>query len=199
MTWLKGKHTFSLGTHNELFKFYNLFIQDIYGSSATGSGVWRASRPVWPRPTRTTSRTIRASRTCLRFAHCTNAGVYAGDQWRLAASFTMTYGVRFDKPQFPDTPHANPLAVADFNMRTDVVPSPKMFSPRVGFAWDLSNGGGLIGRRFVAASVRLPAAPLTSGCRISTATPASTSRRFRPWRQPANNVRSCQTPPRRCR
>ncbi len=32
MTWVKGKHTVTIGTHNELFKFYNLFIQNLYGN-----------------------------------------------------------------------------------------------------------------------------------------------------------------------
>jgi hypothetical protein len=43
-------------------------------------------------------------------------------------------------PHFPDKPHANPLAVSDFGYATDVVPAPKMFSPRIGFNWDLSHG-----------------------------------------------------------
>src|SRR5439155_20422160 len=50
-------------------------------------------------------------------------------------------GVRLDVPHFPDTPHANPLTVVDFGYRTDVVPAPKMWSPRIGFNWDLSNSG----------------------------------------------------------
>ena len=59
----------------------------------------------------------------------------------MAPNFTVTYGVRFEAPHFPDVPNANPVAVKDFGMRTDIVPSPKMFSPRIGFNWDLSNGG----------------------------------------------------------
>ena len=31
-TWLKGKHTLTFGTHNEFFKFRNLFIRDSFGS-----------------------------------------------------------------------------------------------------------------------------------------------------------------------
>jgi outer membrane receptor for ferrienterochelin and colicin len=29
-------------------------------------------------------------------------GFYAGDQWRAKPNFTLTYGIRFDKPNFPD-------------------------------------------------------------------------------------------------
>ena len=31
-TLLKGKHTLTVGTHNEFFKFRNLFIRDAYGN-----------------------------------------------------------------------------------------------------------------------------------------------------------------------
>ena len=58
----------------------------------------------------------------------------------MASNLTLTYGVRLDIPHFPDTPAANPLIVADFGYRTDIVPSPLMWSPRVGFNWDLSRG-----------------------------------------------------------
>src|SRR5262249_4432139 len=67
-------------------------------------------------------------------------GLYAGDRWRLADNFTLTYGIRADIPRFPDTPLANPIAVQDFGYRTDVVPSPTSWSPRVGFNWDLTGG-----------------------------------------------------------
>src|SRR5205814_6549575 len=62
------------------------------------------------------------------------------DQWRARSDVTVTYGVRLDMPQFPDTPHSNPLTVTDFGFRTDIVTAPKMWSPRAGFNWDLSGG-----------------------------------------------------------
>ena len=139
VTWVKGKHTLSLGTHNELFKFEDLFIQNLFGNYRFSSvanlqaGLAQAFSDQFSNDP---SQPLLTPQFSVR-----QYGVYAGDQWRIASNFTTTYGARFEKPQFPDTPHANPLAVADFNMRTDVVPSPKMFSPRIGFAWDLSNGG----------------------------------------------------------
>ncbi len=30
-TWFKGNHTLTFGTHNQLYKFSNLFIQNLYG------------------------------------------------------------------------------------------------------------------------------------------------------------------------
>ena len=32
LTWYKGNHTFTFGTHNEFYKFANLFIQDANGT-----------------------------------------------------------------------------------------------------------------------------------------------------------------------
>ena len=32
LTWYKGNHTLTFGTHNELYSFDNLFIQNLYGS-----------------------------------------------------------------------------------------------------------------------------------------------------------------------
>ena len=60
------------------------------------------------------------------------------DIWR----FAETYGIRGDIPRFPDTPLANPLAVTDFNLRTDITPSPMAWSPRAGFNWALGAGSG---------------------------------------------------------
>ena len=41
-------------------------------------------------------------------------GLYAGDHGACSPNFTLTYGVRWDKPVFPDTPTANPAAVANY-------------------------------------------------------------------------------------
>jgi hypothetical protein len=137
LTMLRGKHTITIGTHNELFKFFNVFVQnyfgqyrfasiDLFAQGLAGSfnhNFSNTSDPVQP-----------AEFAVHQF------GVYAGDQWRARSNFTLTYGVRFDVPQFPDTPHANPLAVSTYGFATDIAPAPKMFSPRAGFNWDLSNG-----------------------------------------------------------
>jgi hypothetical protein len=137
VTWLKGKHSISVGTHNELFHFYNLFIQAFDGSYRFTSvaNLQQGIAQSFQHNFSNTSEPLQAAEFSVH-----QFGVYAGDQWRAAPNFTLTYGVRFDAPQFPDSPHANAVAVADFGYRTDVVPAPKMWSPRVGFNWDLSRG-----------------------------------------------------------
>jgi len=136
-TFLKGRHTFTVGTHNEFYKFWNLFIQGFNGdyrfssianfnAGIAGSYTHNFSNTSDPQEA--------ASFGVRQF------GAYAGDRWRMADNFTLTYGIRFDKPSFPDTPLANPVSVADFGLKTDITPSPLSWSPRVGFNWDLSGG-----------------------------------------------------------
>ena len=48
---------------------------------------------------------------------------------------TVAPGIRFDAARFPDIPHANPVAVANFGYRTDVVPNNSTWSPRIGINW----------------------------------------------------------------
>lgn len=136
ITWVRGSHTLSFGTQNEMYKFYNLFIQNLYGSYTFSSpanfaaGVAGGYNHYYPNdPAK-----VAADWSVQQF------GVYFGDKWRMKSNFTLTYGVRIDKPHFPKTPADNPLSIADFGYSTAVVPSPTMYSPRVGFNWDLSGG-----------------------------------------------------------
>jgi hypothetical protein len=143
LTWIKGRHTLTLGSHNEFFHFYNLFIQNIYGNYEFGAGP--AADPL------ANLKAGLAQAYSHNFSNYANKplfpaefsvqqiGFYAGDKWLVAPRFTVTYGLRFETPHFPDTPKANPVSVTDFNLRTDVVPSPKMWSPRVGFSWNLDD------------------------------------------------------------
>jgi hypothetical protein len=138
LTMVKGAHTFTFGTHNEFFHFWNLFIQNLYGNYEFGS-VAKLQAGLAQFYTHSFSNTAdpqQAAEFSVR-----QYGFYAGDQWRPRSNLTLTYGVRLDIPQFPDKPRSNPLSIADFGLATDVVPAPKMFSPRVGFNWDTSGGG----------------------------------------------------------
>lgn len=149
-TFLKGRHTFTVGTHNEFYKFWNLFIQGHngdyrfasianYAAGISGSYTHNFSN---------TSDPLEAAEFSVR-----QFGFYAGDRWRLANNFTLTYGLRIDLPRFPEKPLANPVAVADFGYQTDITPSPTSWSPRVGFNWDL--GAGRTGQRQIRGGIGL--------------------------------------------
>ena len=134
-TWLKGKHTLTFGTHNEFFKFRNLFIRDSFGSYRFANldlfdqglaGSYDYSFSLTGDP-------LQAARFRVR-----QFGFYAGDQWRPLTNLTLTYGVRADIPTFPDKPTANPLAESTYGYRTDEVAGGVLWSPRVGFNYSLS-------------------------------------------------------------
>jgi hypothetical protein len=145
VTYVRGKHTFSLGTQNEFYKFYNVFIQYLDGgyqfSNVTNfaNGIAQSFNHNYSNDP---SNPVNPARFSVQ-----QVGFYAGDKWRMASNFTLTYGARIDLPHFPDTPHNNPLAITDFGFSTTAVPSPTMFSPRVGFNWDLSKGTAVAHRQ----------------------------------------------------
>jgi hypothetical protein len=137
-TMIRGSHTYTFGTHNEFFKFRNLFIQNLYGNyefasidkfAAGQAGLYSHSFSQTSDPRQAASFNVQ------------QYSLYVGDQWRLRPNFTLTYGLRWDKPVFPDSPSANPDAVNLFGHRTDIVPTPQAWSPRAGFNWDLSGDG----------------------------------------------------------
>lgn len=137
VTFVKGSHTFSFGTHNEFYRFYNLFIQNLYGayrfSSVANFQAGLAQQ--YSHNYSATSNPLEAARFPVH-----QFGFYAGDKWRIRNNFMLTYGIRADMPRFPNKPHTNPVPVNDFGYATDIVPAPTMWSPRVGFNWDLSGG-----------------------------------------------------------
>ena len=135
-TWLRGNHTFTLGTKNEFFKFRNLFIRDFFGNYAFDSldlfeqGLAQSFSHSFS----LTDDPRQAAQFRVR-----QFGFYAGDQWRAASNLTLTMGVRADIPTFPDKPTRNELTETAFNLRTDEVPGGVLWSPRVGFNYALSD------------------------------------------------------------
>jgi hypothetical protein len=153
LTMVRGAHTLTFGTHNEFFKFRNLFIRDNFGTYEFASlDTFEAgSAQLFDHSFSLTG----DPQFPAKFA-AYQLGFYIGDQWRLRPNFTLTYGLRWDKPFFPDTPTANPQPVAIYGYATDVVPETQTWSPRAGFNWDLTNettrqqvrgGVGLFGGR----------------------------------------------------
>jgi hypothetical protein len=137
VTMVRGAHTFTVGTHNEFFKFRNLFIRDNFGTYDFASidlfeqGLAQA----FDHSFSATADPLQSARFWVY-----QLGFYAGDQWRAASRLTVTYGLRVDFPVFPDTPAANPRVEQLYGHRTDVTPSSRTWSPRAGVNWDLTRG-----------------------------------------------------------
>ncbi len=138
LTLVRGKHTFTIGTSNQFFKFRNLFIRDNFGSYVFNSlanfqaGVAQSFNHSFS----ATSNPQQASAFGVR-----GLSAYVGDQWRVKNQLTVTAGLRYDLPQFPDTPTANPVSVSAFGYRTDITPKNSLLSPRVGFNYDVRGDG----------------------------------------------------------
>lgn len=156
-TWYKGNHTLTFGTHNELYKFSNLFLQNLYGcyyfdtpddflnyykgcgaDGLGGDGKYiknfyftQANVEVTGNP-----------RWAPEFS-AAQLGFYVQDKWDVTDSFQLTYGLRMDMPLFFDTPTENAgfnewAAGKGYGFKTNQkLASTPMWSPRVGFRWDI--------------------------------------------------------------
>ena len=145
----KGKHTITVGTHNEFYKFYNLFVQNIYGSYAYNSlaNFETVGTPGEVAPTYyAKSYSFDPSDDPLQSngAASFNAyqlGLYGQDEYRAGKNLLVTIGLRVDVPIFPDKPGNNSAfdaAYASKGVATGTLPDTKlMFSPRLGFNWDV--------------------------------------------------------------
>ncbi len=138
-TLLKGDHTITLGTHNEFFKFANVFIQDVTGTyffrsvdafEAGTADRYQVKYATGSDPRRPTE-----------FA-AQQWGLYAGDQWRVSNALSLNLGLRLDVPRLTDKPAYNATVDTAFGIDTTEVPgSQLMISPRVGFNWTPTASG----------------------------------------------------------
>jgi Carboxypeptidase regulatory-like domain/TonB-dependent Receptor Plug Domain len=141
-TWVRGDHTLVLGTHNEIFKFKNLFLSEFNGyyfyptlkafedQDCSVGCEYRISYATGADPRRPTE------------FGATQYGFYASDQYHVSNDLTMVFGLRADKPKFDDTPSFNQIVADSIGRRTDEHPGEEfVFSPRVGFNWNPNAGG----------------------------------------------------------
>jgi len=144
-TLIKGNHTITVGTHDEFFKFDNLFIQDVYGTYFFNS----INTPGDPHSLASGN----AARYQVQFGTpgfnpasqfgAQQWGLYVGDQWRVSNNFTLNLGIRGDLPRLTDRPTYNPLVFNTFGVDTSNVPNNQVvISPRLGFNWN-PNGSGV--------------------------------------------------------
>ena len=171
LNWYVNNHTLTFGTHGEYYKFKNLFIQDNYGTyyfnnfddfkmSANGQTV---AQSVDSKTGKITYyNTLNQYRFCAANVAVTGdprwapefaagqIGFYAQDKFNVTPNFELTYGLRMDIPLFFDTPTEN----AEFNASAakqgwNVVTNHKlsstpMWSPRVGFRWNIEKEHNMI-------------------------------------------------------
>lgn len=158
LTFARGAHTITVGTHNEWIHFRNLFHH-------TADGQWRFSSLA----------DFEAGRASLYFVQIpysdqaagrpgtfsrglneanwslVQLGAYVQDQWEVTPQLRITAGLRFDVPVILDEPIYNPDVDNAFaalgGLRTDRMPSGNIhWAPRFGFNWDVTRDRGTVVR-----------------------------------------------------
>lgn len=136
-TWVRGSHTVTVGTHNEIFSFKNTFLSEFTG--------------YYYYPTMDAFLNDKATEYRISFATGSDPkrpasfgvaqyGLYASDQWHVMPNLTLTFGLRGDKPSYKDTPSFNSVVQNAIGFSTASTPKDSVvWSPRVGFNW---NPGG---------------------------------------------------------
>lgn len=163
LTWTKGKHTFTFGTHNELYNITYGFVNAWNGRVNYSSvDAFLAGNPSRVRTNYNYSDNTRDNILANPPAEfrVNMYSVYAEDQYQMTDRFKLTYGIRLDKA---DMPNKQPLSVktsgapVDANYGTTYTytkPSEIkndflgqiQISPRVGFNFDVLGDQSLIMR-----------------------------------------------------
>lgn len=134
----KGKHTFTIGTHNEFFSFRNLFINN-------QNGRWRFNSlndfyNNNPRQLDVTYSNIPGNtRPAAQFS-AAQLGFYVQDEIQVNKQFRLTAGLRLDVPMINDNPTYNKIVDSTFKgaYNTAFIPNRQpLWSPRVGFNYDV--------------------------------------------------------------
>jgi hypothetical protein len=145
LTWYMGNHTFTFGTHNEFYNFSNLFIQDIYGTYYFNNPTDFINGAIARYRYSQANVSVTGDPRWAAAFGAGQLGFYAQDRWSLGNNFDLTLGIRMDVPLFFDTPVENApfnqfAEAQGWNYRTNQkLQSSPMFSPRVGFRWDINH------------------------------------------------------------
>lgn len=134
LTLYKGKHTLIFGTHNEIFKFYNVYVQRAFGLYEFDSlnDLENGIPSYYDRYFSLTGDPNAPAEFSVY-----QLGFFVGDEWAVNPNLTITLGLRADVPFFPDDPPNNPLVMEKFGIPTDHNAGGNfLWSPRFGFNLD---------------------------------------------------------------
>lgn len=144
----KKNHTYTIGTHNEFYSIYNLFLRQNFGYYRYASlddfingGLPTQFQRTYALPGADDGA---ADFNAMQF------GIYGQDEWRVNDKLSLSLGLRLDLPVILDNPrednYFNETALPEIQKYYDLAndtkagqaPSPQlMFSPRVGFSYIL--------------------------------------------------------------
>jgi hypothetical protein len=163
-TWSRRSHTFTFGAAFERYHSDNVFFpgsQSVYVYNSL-QDFYTDANDYLANPNRTTSpvtlsifqvrwSNIPGQSEPLQPLDVSYGGIYAQDEWAVSRNFRVTYGLRLDVPFFGNTGYDNANAdaltfrAADGSMvhyDSGKLPDANLlFSPRLGFNWDVSGSG----------------------------------------------------------
>jgi len=156
----KGKHTITIGTHNEFYNIYNLFIRRNFGEYefASVNDFINGAPPInYESGYSLVDDKVGDGSEAAASFNALQLGFYVQDRFAISNNFKLTYGLRLDVPFFLDEPIADDnfntntiLAIRDaYDGETEILDAldgaetgqlPQatlMLSPRVGFNYDV--------------------------------------------------------------
>ncbi len=153
----KGAHKITIGTHNEFYSIYNVFMRQNFGVYWFSSlDDFLNDEPAY-RYTRTYSLVDDITGDGTAAAADFNAmqlGFYAQDEWSVSPRFTLTLGLRLDVPIITSDPDIHPTFATETlpelqkayenaaGIEPGKAPSGQlMLSPRFGFTFDVTEDG----------------------------------------------------------
>lgn len=155
-----GNHTFTIGTHNEFYSIYNLFIRQNYGSyrfASLDDFINGAPAIEYDRSYSLVDNLTGDGSAAASDFNAMQLGFYAQDEWAVNPRFNLTYGVRLDIPVITTDPAIDdsfnsttlPLLRENWDIANEIeggsAPSGQlMISPRVGFDYDLTGNRNTI-------------------------------------------------------
>jgi hypothetical protein len=164
LTFYRGSHTIATGVSYEYYESENVFFpgsQSVYVYNSLAD-FYTDANDFLANPNRVTS-PVTLRRFQVRWSNIPGldkpiqplkvnyVGFYGQDTWKLLENFSLTFGLRTDIPFFGDTGFANPQVAgltfrdetgAAVQYRTENLPDANpLWSPRVGFNWNLFNSG----------------------------------------------------------
>ena len=148
----KGKHTITIGTHNEFYNVGNLFIPFNYGAyefNSLDDFLLDQNSSFYIRSYSLRDNIVGDESEAIAAFTAGQLGVYAQDDIQVSDNFKVTAGIRVDLPIYGDTPvneEFNTNTIPELEKFYDLrgaqtgqfISSQLLISPRVGFNWDVT-------------------------------------------------------------